>query len=284
MKFNFKKSIASSSNQTPFNLDVDFTIEQGDFLAIYGKSGSGKTTILRLISGLETADSGEIMIDNAIWYNTLTNIKPQDRPLGFVFQDFSLFPNMSVIQNLEFALNKNQSDSIINELLQIFDLENLKHNSIQSLSGGQKQKVALARALVQKPSILLLDEPLSALDDDNRFKLQDYFLKIHQQFNLTIILVTHNKPEIFKLANKILELENGKIKQFGLTKDVLLSNQSKAVQFLGTVLNKVDSKFEIQIQINSNVITQSLSKHQFDAIQIGETIEITFEDFKTSIR
>ena len=185
LRFNLNKTHTNST----FELDVTFELEKGDFLAIYGQSGAGKTTILRLIAGLDTMQNGSLKNGTTIWFDSSKNInlKPQQRSIGFVFQDNSLFPNMSVLENLEFALKKGQSKSIIDELISSFGITDLVNRNITSLSGGQQQKVALARAIVQKPTVLLLDEPLSAIDNVNRHILQDLLLKIHHQFELTTI-------------------------------------------------------------------------------------------------
>jgi molybdate transport system ATP-binding protein len=138
---------------------------------------------------------------------------PQHRSIGMVFQEYSLFPNMSVRENLEFALEKSQNKNIIDELLGIMELTNLGNKRPGLLSGGQKQRVALARSLVRKPKLLLLDEPLSALNTDLRAKIQDYILMIHEQFSLTTLLVSHDIPEIMKMSKRVLVIENGAVKK-----------------------------------------------------------------------
>ena len=194
-------------------LRIDVTIPSGQIVALYGKSGAGKTTLLRILAGLTKADSGSIIIDNEVWYDSKNSIclSPQNRKVGFVFQDYALFPNMTVLQNLRFALRKNQKPKIIEELIELMELKEWKNQKPSTLSGGQQQRVALARALVQEPRLLLLDEPLSALDIDMRQKLQQYIADIQQRFQLSILLVTHNHMEIKKLASSVLIIEKGEI-------------------------------------------------------------------------
>jgi molybdate transport system ATP-binding protein len=182
-------------------LDLDLTIEKGQFVTLFGESGAGKTSTLRMLSGLLKPDSGTITVGNSTWFDSSRGIdlKPQQRKVGYVFQDYALFPNMTVLQNLEYALQKNQDNGKIRELLEFAELDELQHRSPETLSGGQKQRVALARALVQRPEILILDEPLSALDLKMRIKLQEYLLKVHKTYNLTTILVSHDIGEIVKL-------------------------------------------------------------------------------------
>ncbi len=201
-------------------LDVHLQVTEGEFIALTGPSGSGKTTLLRLIAGLTEADeSGTIVCGGQTCLATAQkiNLPPQKRPIGIVFQDYALFPNMTVRRNLTYALRPGQAKDIVEELIQIMELEALTDRFPNTLSGGQQQRVALARALVNQPRILLLDEPLSALDLETRKRLQDYILQLHKKFNLTIILVSHDVEEIVKMANRVFALQNGKIQEIKLS-------------------------------------------------------------------
>ena len=223
-----------------FNLKVSCRINKGQLVSIFGSSGAGKTTILRLIAGLTQQDSGSISVNNTTWFDATNriNLNPQKRKVGFVFQDYTLFPNMTVRENLEFALSKGQSKDVINELIQTIELTDLQDRKPETLSGGQKQRVALARALVQKPSILLLDEPLSALDGEMRLKLQDYILKVHKEYNLTTLLVSHDISEVFKLSDHVIKLENGSILQQGTPEELFLDKKTTGkYKTIGTILS-----------------------------------------------
>lgn len=200
-------------------LDARLEVAEGEFIALTGPSGSGKTTLLRLIAGLAEAESGTIVCDRQTCLATAQriNLPPQKRPIGIVFQDYALFPNMTVRRNLTYALRPGQAKDIVEELIQIMELEALTDRHPNTLSGGQQQRVALARALVNQPRILLLDEPLSALDLETRKRLQDYILQLHKKFNLTIILVSHDVEEIVKMANRVFALQNGKIREIKLS-------------------------------------------------------------------
>jgi len=167
--------------QGEFCLEVDLEIEAHTFLAISGPSGNGKTTLLRILAGLEMPDSGVIRIEDQIWFDhkKRINLPPQKRAIGFLFQDYALFPHLSVYENIAYGA---QNLSIVEELLTLMDLTELKDRNPQSLSGGQRQRVGLARAMARMPKILLLDEPLSALDKSTRLKLQNALLELHERF------------------------------------------------------------------------------------------------------
>ncbi len=221
ININITKKLFGANGE--LNLKVNTKILQQEFVTIYGPSGAGKTSVIRMLGGLLEPDGGCIEVDNNIWFDKekKINIKPQLRNIGIVFQEYSLFPNMTVRGNLEFALEKNQSKKIVDELLQLTELGKLQDKKPGLLSGGQKQRVALARALIRKPKLLLLDEPLSALDTEMQIRLQDYILQVHQQFNLTTILVSHDLNEVIKMSKRVLILEDGQIKKDGLPLDVL---------------------------------------------------------------
>ena len=197
----------------PQRLEVEFAWQPGCLLAIYGPSGGGKTTLLRILAGLTPADTGQIEVEGEIWLDTARRIDfpTRRRPIGFVFQDFALFPHLTVRQQLEYALPDRKDGRIVEELLELMELGSLSRLRPPMLSGGQQQRVALARAIARRPRLLLLDEPLSALDDEMRVKLQDYILMVHRHYGLTTLLVSHHLPEVLRLADSAILLENGKI-------------------------------------------------------------------------
>lgn len=205
------------------DLQADLRLNKGEFVTLYGPSGAGKTSVFRMLSGLLRPDSGRITVGDSVWFDQKEKInwKPQLRNIGFVTQDYSLFPNMSVRGNLEFALEKGQSKTVVDELLELIELGQLQHKMPAQLSGGQKQRVALARALVRKPKLLLLDEPLSALDMEMQGKLQDHILKTHSEMGLTTLMISHDLIEVVKMSPRVLVMNQGKIVKDGKPTEVL---------------------------------------------------------------
>lgn len=277
------------SNSGTMNLDVDFHITNGKLLTLYGKSGAGKTTILKIIAGLLKPDRGSIIVNNNIWYDEDKNInlRTQKRNIGFVFQEYSLFPNMSVRENLTFALTKGQDEKIVSDLIEIIDLGDLQNRNPDTLSGGQKQRVALARTLVQRPEILLLDEPLSALDDDMRIRLQQYVLKVHQEFKLTTILISHDISEIIKMSDYLMELDHGRIVSKGTAKDMFMHNSKKVgIELFGEIIaieiNKLEAK--VTVLIGRDLINVNIELDEVKALRTGEKIIISSERFDPSIK
>jgi molybdate transport system ATP-binding protein len=205
------------------NLQFEAKIEDGEFVTLYGPSGAGKTSVLRMLSGLLSPDGGRIVVEDSVWFDLKQNInlRPQLRNIGFVFQDYSLFPNMTVRGNLDFALKKGQSKAIVDDLLDLIELTQLHDKRPSQLSGGQKQRVALARTLVRRPKVLLLDEPLSALDMEMQSKLQDHILKVHREFGLTTLMISHDLIEVLKMSQRVLVMSHGRIVKDGKPTDVL---------------------------------------------------------------
>lgn len=198
-----------------FELDIKFTVGNG-LLAIQGMSGSGKTTILNCISGIKTADKGHIRLNNRIFFSSNDNInmKIKDRNVGYVFQNYALFPHMTVKENILFGVDKKHIN-YEKEMSYITDMMKIRHlmdKYPSEISGGEKQRVAFARAMIIRPDILLLDEPFSALDEDLKEDIYKDLLNIKKSQNIPIILITHNKNEAKILADKIIYIHNGKIK------------------------------------------------------------------------
>jgi molybdate transport system ATP-binding protein len=202
----------------PRTLDVRLTVAAGELVALSGPSGAGKTTLLRLLAGLARPDGGFLRVEGQSWYDHAHRqwLPPQRRPLGFVFQDYALFPNMTVRENLAFAAEGQPgAGQIASELLELLELSELANRRPAVLSGGQQQRVALARALARRPRLLLLDEPLSALDLATRQRLQEALATVHRQFKLTTILISHDPAEIARLADRVVELDLGQVRRVG---------------------------------------------------------------------
>ncbi|WP_141049672.1 ABC transporter ATP-binding protein [Aliarcobacter cryaerophilus] len=270
------------------NLKVNKKINKGNFLTLFGKSGSGKTTLLRILAGLETPKSGKIVVDKEIWFDSSKkiNLAPQKRDVGFVFQDYALFPNMSVKKNLEFALKNKNEIKKVDEILEIMEIKNLSNMKPELLSGGQKQRVALARTLMTNPKILLLDEPLSALDTTMRLKLQDELSIIHQKFNITSILVSHDISEVFKLSNRVFKINLGEIEEDG-TPNELFSNQKISSKFkiVGEILSikKSDILYIIEILSNNEVVKATAVEDEIKDLKIGDKILLSSKAFNPII-
>ena len=214
------------SSQKEVTIQVNTELKEGKITAIYGKSGAGKTSILRMLAGLIQPDQGFISVGNETWLDPAQriNLKPNKRNVGMVFQDYSLFPNMNVLKNIQYGLNENDDKELFNRIIEISDLNHLLDRMPSSLSGGQQQRVALARAIVRKPKLLLLDEPLSALDTTMRTKLQEEILTMQRLVQTTIVLVSHHLPEVFKLADHVLVMEDGHFTQQGSPSEVFMSD------------------------------------------------------------
>lgn len=266
------------------HLAVDLQIESGSIVALFGPSGSGKTSILRMISGLDIPEQGRIEMNNTVWFDSddHTQLRPQDRSVGFLFQEYTLFPHLTVYQNLTYALKKGQSNQVIEEIIQVTELGQLIDRKPETLSGGQKQRVALARALVQKPRLLLLDEPLSALDMKTRRKLQQLILDIHKKFELTIILVSHDISEVIRLSEKVHVLDRGKIVDVGSPIDLFAQPTSGSkFKVIGSLVDKYQQDFVVilTILIGKQVVRLVVTDDEATDLQIGDTVQIISKAF-----
>ena len=281
IKIDINKKLHGANGQ--MNLNVNLEIKNGEFLALAGLSGSGKTTLLRILAGLEEAN-GTIEIDNNIWLNDKFCLPSQKREIGFVFQDYALFPNFSVLENLLYV---KKDKELANHLLKITELEELKNRMPQTLSGGQKQRVSLCRALMNRPKILLMDEPLSALDSNMRTKLQSEILTLHKEFNTTTIMVSHDPSEIYRLANRTVILNFGEIINDGTPKDILLKTKgSQKFSFEGELLDivKVDVIHIAIVAIGQQLVEVVVGKNEIENLTIGQKVTLSTKAFNPIVK
>ncbi|MCF6331253.1 MAG: ATP-binding cassette domain-containing protein [Sulfurimonas sp.] len=264
-------------------LNLDLEINEGDFIAISGKSGSGKTTLLRVLAGLDSAN-GDIKVGNKIFLNKNHHLKVQDRNIGFVFQDYALFDNMSVERNLLYVSN---DKTLSNKLLDMTQMSEFKNRLPNTLSGGQKQRVAICRALMRNPNILLLDEALSALDPQMRTKLQNILLNLHKEFKTTTIMVSHDPSEIYRLASRVIVIDDGKIINDGSPKDVLLQTSgSQKFSFEGEVLEikKVDVIFIATVAIGQQLVEIVISGDEAKDLKAGDGVNVSTKAFNVNVK
>ena len=280
IKINIQKQLHGSNGL--MNLDVNLEIKQGEFLALAGLSGSGKTTLLRILAGLESA-SGTIKIENDIWLNDKFTLPSQKREIGFVFQEYALFPNFTVMQNLLYV---KKDKELAKYLLEMTEMYELKDRHPHSLSGGQKQRVSLCRALMNRPKLLLMDEPLSALDPYMRTKLQNEIRTLHSEFETTTIMVSHDPSEMYRLASRVLVLDYGKIINDGLAKDILLKTKgSQKLSFEGELLDivKLDVINIAIISIASQLVEVVISNEEAKSLEIGQRVSVSTKAFTPNI-
>lgn len=199
-----------------FLLDVEFEIGN-ETLALLGQSGCGKTMTLKCIAGIEKPDEGEIILNNRVLFNSKKkiNLLPQERKVGLLFQNYALFPNMTLEENIAIGVPKNakNKEEIIKEKIQAFSLEGLEKNYPHQLSGGQQQRTALARMLVNQPEILMFDEPFSALDEHLRWQMEQEIIKILKENQNSALYVSHNRDEVYRISDRIAIVHNGKIEE-----------------------------------------------------------------------
>jgi sulfate transport system ATP-binding protein len=200
---------------------VSFSVKEGELMALLGPSGGGKTTVLRMIAGLEMPTSGDVFIRGL----RVNNLSVQQRNIGFVFQSYALFKTMNVFKNIAFGLKikkwkRTDIKARIEELLNLFGLEGLEKRYPHQLSGGQRQRVAIARALAPKPSVLLLDEPFGAVDAKIRQELREWLVTLHHDLNVTTVFVTHDQEEAMEVSNRIVIFSRGRLEQVGAPREV----------------------------------------------------------------
>ena len=219
--------------------DISIQVEDGEIVSILGPSGCGKTTLLNIILGIVEADAGTIVYNG----EDLTRTVMEKRGFNIVFQDYALFPNLNVYQNITYGLKNKpgiSSREEVDELIDLLGLEDHLNKRVDQLSGGQKQRVALARTMVMKPRILLLDEPLSALDGVIKESIKDRIKTIAREYHLTTIIVTHDPEEALTLSDRVLIIDQGTIAQYGCPADIIQKPQNDFVRKF--ILNQLEIK------------------------------------------
>jgi len=270
------------------NLAIKTTIQSGELVALFGSSGAGKTTLLRILAGLVNPDKGIVKFGTTVWFDSDSriNIAPQNRNISLMFQDYALFPNMTVEQNIQFAQSE-KNTTAVSELLSIFGLTEFRKRKPNGLSGGQKQRVALARALARKPQLLLLDEPLSALDAEMRSILQNEIFQAHQLSGTTTILVSHDLNEVFRLATHVLCIEKGSIHRSGAPEEVFSDNSiSGKVQITGNIarIEKQDTINIVTVISGNNQIIKVIAfDSDIESLHIGDPVMVFTKAFNPII-
>ena len=233
------KNIVKSFGGNVILDDISLNIEEGEIVSILGPSGSGKTTLLNLILGITDIDKGSLVYNG----RDLTRVPMEQRGFNIVFQDYALFPNLNAYQNITYGLKNKPGISSKEEVEELIDLLGLREHltkKIEQLSGGQKQRVALARTMVMKPKILLLDEPLSALDGVIKESIKDRIKTIAREYHLTTIIVTHDPEEALTLSDRVLIIKKGKISQYGKPEEIINRPDNSFIREF--ILNQLDIK------------------------------------------
>ncbi len=285
--FSFRKKLKSANGD--MILDISQSLEAGSFTTLFGESGAGKTSTLRILAGLMKPEHGNISVNNRVWLDTpgKINLEARHRSTGFVFQDYALFPNMTVKENIEFAAGRKKDSSLISELFEIFELGELQLQKTDRLSGGQQQRVALARALVRKPEILMLDEALSAIDARMRVKLQDYILTAHRRMGTTTLMVSHEVGEIFKMSDRVMVLDKGSISNSGSPAEIFSNRHiSGKFQFTGEVVNieKDDIVYIVTVLIGNHMVKVIADESEARELEIGNKVLVASKAFNPMIR
>ena len=268
--------------QEDMYLRLNTHIKNGEFVAIAGKSGAGKTSLLRILAGLEEAQ-GSIVVDGTQWLGQGKSLPTQQRQIGYVFQDYALFENMSVEQNLLFV---NADKALAHDLLEMTELSALKDRLPSHLSGGQKQRVALCRALMNGPKLLLMDEPLSALDMQMRLKLQGDILNLHREFGTTTLMVSHDPAEMYRLSDRVMVLESGEMVQDGTAREVLLQMQgSQKFSLQGELIDliKADIIYVAVVAIDQQIVEVVLDAKEAQSFQIGQKVQVNTKAFAPTL-
>ena len=278
---NFLKieNISKSFGEIKVLENINLNISKSEFFGFLGSSGSGKTTLLRILGGFETPDSGRIYLDG----HDITNLEPFERPLNYMFQSYALFPHLNVFNNLAFGIkdhfDKNEINNKVNEISKLLSIENLLDRRIKQLSGGEQQRVALGRCLIKKPKLLLLDEPLAALDKKLRTKTQLELTSLQKQLEITFVFVTHDQEEAMSLSDRMAIMKNGNILECSSPEEIYENPKSiYTANFVG-----IANIFELKKK-NENFFSNELNAHfEINKIELNENCNILLRPEKIKI-
>jgi putative spermidine/putrescine transport system ATP-binding protein len=276
MSFLVLDNIKKSFGQTQVVKDFNMSIEKGEFVSFLGPSGCGKTTVLRMIAGFENPSDGTIYING----KNQNRLKTNQRNIGMVFQAYALFPNMNVFDNVAFGLKvagkpKEEIETRVKEMLALIRLDHLADRYPYQMSGGQQQRVALARALAPKPQVLLLDEPLSALDAKIRVSLREEIRQIQRQLGITTVFVTHDQEEALSISDRIVVMNAGRAEQIGTPSEIYNRPNTRFVaSFVGT-LNIIEATVadpsDNTVKVGDNTVRL---REPIGALNVGDKISI----------
>ena len=283
----------SYANEEQILSDFSLLVNDKQFVSVVGDSGVGKTTLFRTINGLEKINQGYIRLDGFLQSSSFFHLPPEKRPIGTIFQDYALFPHLSVEKNIKYSLNKSNHDKkFYDDIISLLRVDELLDRYIDELSGGQKQRIALARSLVRKPKLVLMDEPFSNLDRKLRIEIRRELKKIFTEIGSTVLLITHDSEEALSLSDKVGFLYDGRIIQFSspeeiynrpahsiIAKSIPHSNviygeviDNKVSTFIGDFI--LDEKFKIKSKIYVNV-----KPHQLSLDANGDNFKIIDKEF-----
>jgi len=272
------KQVSKRFGQVKAVSNISFSVREGELLALLGPSGGGKTTVLRLIAGLEAPTEGNIFVRG----QRVNDIKVQKRNIGFVFQNYALFQNMTVFKNIAFGLTikKWKPASVekrVEELLELLGLQGLEKRFPHQLSGGQRQRVAIARALAPKPSVLLLDEPFGAVDAKIRQELREWLVRLHTDLNVTTLFVTHDQEEAMEVSSRIVIFSRGNLEQIGTPREIYEEPVNEFVaRFIG-VLNV------LELEVSGGIGRAGEMEFPAPGRADGEKMRIGFRPFAVRI-
>lgn len=268
------KNIKKEFNKLVVLENIDFCVNRGELISLLGASGSGKSTILKIIGGFLKPDRGEIFLEG----KNITHIPPNEREVRTIFQSYALFPHMDVLKNIEYGMKSKDDMNYLDYVLEITNLKKLTHRYEKNLSGGEKQRVAIARAIISRPKVLLLDEPLSNLDQKLRINLSYNIRKLNKELKLSFVFVTHDQEEAFSISDRVLLLKDGRIIENDTPKNLYYDPKNHyTLEFIGDK-NIRGELYSIPEEIE--IVDGDRYKIE-NIIFKGKTVDIIFEEIAT---